>query len=105
MDLIDGQLPGTWRNGGVPNMRTLQHPIHNYGFSVSDETMLMKHTLALAYSPVIGDSVPNENWYDEKWLAWDFKKNNSNLEMSKGHESKIPFVEKMKRKELSQCPI
>lgn len=63
---------------------------HNLGFCVSPESMYWKHVLALGFSRAIGDSIPNEDWYEEKWLLWDPLRNNANLEISRGHEHLIP---------------
>ncbi len=52
--------------------------------------MYWKHLTALGYCQKIGDSVPNEDWFDKVWRDWDAKTNNTNLEMSKGYEHLIP---------------
>lgn len=59
----------------------------NLGFSINANTMLYKHLMALTFSRVIGDSEPDENWYDEKWLNWT--ENLENLEISKGFQHNI----------------
>ena len=87
------QVPPTGRDGcpapvsRVPAIPTL---IHNFGFCVSERNMLWKHMLALGFAKLIGDRVPNEDWYEKKWLSWDFETNNKNLEISRGREHWIP---------------
>lgn len=61
--------------------------ILNMGFSFNKETMLYKHLTALVFSKVIGDSEPDENWYEKKWLNWEI--NTTNLEISKGSQHLI----------------
>jgi len=64
--------------------------VYNLGFCVSEEAMLMKHLCAIGFSAVVGDSEPNPDWFEKTWKTWDFEKNNSNLEISKGREHLIP---------------
>lgn len=59
----------------------------NYGFCFSPELMLYKHLLAIGFSKQIGDSIPNEHWYN-KWLTWTPE--SKNLEISLGREKNIP---------------
>ena len=61
--------------------------ILNMGFSFNKETMLYKHLTAMVFSKIIGDSQPDENWFDDKWLNW--KKNTRNLEISLGSQHLI----------------
>ena len=61
--------------------------VHNLGFCVSPEAMRWKHLTAMAFSPVIGESLPNESWYEEKWLNW--KPGMGDLEVSQGCENMI----------------
>ena len=61
--------------------------ILNMGFSFNKDTMLYKHLTAIVFSKVIGDSEPDENWYEDKWLNWE--KNTKNLEISKGAQHLI----------------
>jgi len=87
------QVPPTGRDGcPAPVSRVVVNPavIHNFGFCVSERNMLWKHMLAIAFAERIGDRRPNENWYEQKWLSWDFETNNKNLEISRGREHWIP---------------
>lgn len=67
---------------------------HNVGFCISEKVMYWKHLTAIAFSKKIGDTPPNEKWYEDKWLAWDYEDNNENLEISKGYEHNIKRIEK-----------
>lgn len=89
---IFGQpLPPTGFNGAIgEDLHRLNATVHNLGFCLSDEIMYWKHLTALAFSRIVGDSEPNEAWYEEKWLNWDLEKNNKDLEISKGYEWVIP---------------
>jgi len=84
------KLPETGTQANVRGMPYLNPYVHNLGYCMSERTMLWKHLTGLAFSTKIGDSVPNENWYDDKWINWNFETNNKDLEISKGHESAIP---------------
>ena len=64
--------------------------ILNLGFCVNDKTMLYKFLIGLVYTKKIGDSIMNENWYDEKWKFWNI--GTKNLEQSKGAEHRIPKI-------------
>ncbi len=85
-------LPRTGTQANIPNMPIIDYYVHNLGFAVSDKVMYWKHLTALAFSKKIGDSLPNEGWYENKWLSWDIKNNNTNLEISFGREADIPFA-------------
>lgn len=84
----------------APNGLPLSHNVpflpfgaHNYGFCVSDKTMYWKHLTAMAFSPVIGDSRPRPDWYEEVWLKWTPEMRD--LEISLGHEKAIPYAIKI----------
>ncbi len=87
------RVPPTHRQaqpiGGGPAFGTLDAYVHNFGFCVSEKSMYWKHVLALGFSPLIGDSIPNEDWYESIWLKWHPDRNNANLEISRGAEHHI----------------
>ena len=85
------KMPKTLRQGNIRNMHKLSTFVYNLGFAVSERTMYWKHLTALAYSKKIKDLVPNEDWYENKWLNWN-EDNNYDLEISKGKEYLIPKV-------------
>jgi hypothetical protein len=66
--------------------------VHNLGFAVSEESMLRKHLIALAYSETVRDSRPNPDWFERKWKAWNEAHQINNLEISIGYENHIPWV-------------
>lgn len=84
--------------GGEPfnNKKKFSHfvSILNLGFSFNKKTMFYKHLMALTFSKKIGDSLPDEDWYETKWLNW--KKNSENLEISKGSQHLIKKAYKYK---------
>lgn len=84
MKKID-KLPPTFRQGGEMNKIPpfLNAYNHNFGLAVSPKVLYWKHMLTIASSPIIGDSIPNEDWYEETWLKWDYNTNNKNLEVAK----------------------
>lgn len=89
------QVPQTGTLAGPVDFElgTLSTFVHNLGYCRSDKLMFWVHLIAVAYAPVVGDSIRNENWYEEKWLGWDPLENNSNLEPSTGAEHHIPYAE------------
>lgn len=87
------QMPPTNRHADGPNMKRLAAQVHNLGFCASAHIILWKHLTAIGYCQKIGDSPPNEDWYDKVWRTWDFETNNSNLEMSRRYEHLLPRAE------------
>lgn len=85
-------MPPTQRQAEGEGMKILEAEIHNLGFAVSPKVMYWKHLTALAFSQAIGDSIPNEDWLEDKWLTWHPKTNNKDLEISLGFEHVIPEV-------------
>ena len=76
--------------GGPKNKRNENFSfikILNLGFSYNKDTMLYKHLTAIVASKEIGDSEPDENWYEIKWLNW--KPGTRDLEISNGFQHKI----------------
>lgn len=54
----------------VPLSHTLAGRVHNFGFCCSPRNTRWKHLCSMAFSPVIGESIPNPRWYEVKWLNW-----------------------------------
>lgn len=75
-----------------PPVPQLKATLFNLGFCLKPKNMYWKHLIGIAIANGIQDSAPNELWYENKWLNWDMESNNSNLEISSGHESSIPFA-------------
>ena len=78
----------------------LQARTHNFGFAVSEKTMYWKHLVSIGIAESINDTRSNVNWYEDKWLTWDYEKNNSDLEISLGYEWHIPYCIPYDIKEL-----
>jgi len=76
------KMPETLKHGGILVMPKLSAYVHNFSFAVSDKVMYWKHLLSIALAQKAGDVVPYENWYEEKWLKWDYVSNNENLGIS-----------------------
>ena len=87
------QMPPTNRHFDAAGMAKLSAFVHNLGFCASAQVIYWKHLTALGYCQKIGDSAPNESWFDDVWRTWDYETNNSNLEMSKGYEHLLPRAE------------
>jgi hypothetical protein len=85
-------LPITEKNGSTPFVIYMDEFIHNYGFCMKPYNMFWKLLIGLSVSKSIGDSIPNEDWYEKKWLTWNFQTNNKDLEISKGYEHFIPYA-------------
>lgn len=84
------KMPPTGRHANSEDLKKIDAFVHNFGFAVSEKTMYWKHMTALGFYQEINDSPPNEDWYEEKWLKWDYETNNKDLEISKGAEYLIP---------------
>tara|TARA_B100000787_G_scaffold76918_1_gene56553 strand:- start:131 stop:961 length:831 start_codon:yes stop_codon:yes gene_type:complete len=56
----------------------------NMGFSFNEKTMYYKHLVSIVFSSVIGDSEPDEYWYDNKWIGWYSEM--QDLEITKGSQ-------------------
>jgi len=95
-------LPKTSSNGNLATTPWMMNNyVHNFGFAMTEKNMLMKHLTTLSYAKLIAEeSLPHEDWYDNKWLSWDIESNNSNLEISIGYESDIPYALPYDVKEL-----
>lgn len=88
-------LPPTKLQADTPGRNHLSAFVHNFGFAFGEETMYWKHLTAIANAGKIGDSCVDRyphDWYDKKWLAWDYETNNKDLEQTKGYEHQIPCV-------------
>jgi len=89
-----GRMPDTDHSGYPVGQRrgvvTSARTIYNFGFCMSPENMKIKCKLGIKYSVFIKDSIPNPDWYHNKWLTWHPIHNNKNLEISKGYEHHIP---------------
>jgi len=92
--LLGLPMGATGFNGASEGIHRLPARVHNLGFCLSPQSMYWKHLTALAFGKIIGDSLPNENWYEAKWLGWDEKSNNFDLEISLGYEWTIPFAQR-----------
>tara|TARA_Y100000310_G_scaffold298333_1_gene332192 strand:+ start:4619 stop:5437 length:819 start_codon:yes stop_codon:yes gene_type:complete len=89
----DKKLPPTEFNG-LPVYGPVQNHIiftYNFGFCVSSSAMYWKHMTALAFSKIIGDSQPAEDWYETKWMNW--VPETTDLEISENHRHLIPKAE------------
>lgn len=94
------KMPATLKHGGVLVMPKLSAFVHDFGFAVSEQTMYWKHLLSLAYAQQGGESGPFEDWYEEKWLRWDYESNNRGLDISE--KEPIPEVVPYDTNELPQ---
>lgn len=98
------KMPPTERHANIlgGGIRQLETYVHNFGFAVSEKTMFWKYMAALAFSQKIRDAIPNENWYEDKWLKWDYKTNNKDLEVSLGFEHDLPYAHRYDINELPE---
>lgn len=67
-------------------------PCYNFGFCLNDQTMLYKHLSAINFSQEIGDSIPSQEWYEEKWLNWTPE--TTDLEIAEKWKHLIPKAER-----------
>lgn len=98
-----GKMPRTRRHANINGTpHRLNAFVHNFGLCFSEKNMYWKHLASLAYSQFLGDSLPNEMWYENIWLNWDYEKYNKNLEISQGYSHLIPFAEPYNVRELPE---
>lgn len=83
---------GTWHPDYQITTKKVKN--YNFGFCLNPKTMLYKHLSALNFSNAIGDSIPSQTWYEEKWLNWH--PNTTNLEISAAHTHFIPKAQPYK---------
>jgi len=76
------KMPETLKHGGILVMPKLSAYVHNFSFAVSEKVMYWRHLLSIALAQKTGEAVPYENWYEEKWLKWDYESSNENLDVS-----------------------
>lgn len=91
-------LPATEKNcmprgSSVENTKIFDHYTYNFGFCLKPRNMYWKIIVCLAFTTVVHDSIPDENWYEDTWLAWDYETNNKDLEISKNYRSDLPYAE------------
>jgi hypothetical protein len=87
------KIPESTRFNGIPTkehiVRIPQEELtYNMGFACSTKTMINKHLTALAFSRLIGDSVPNERWLKDVWMKWH--EDMENLAISRHNPQAIP---------------
>ena len=87
------KMPETLKHGGILVMPKLSAYVHTFSFAVSEQVMYWRHLLSIALAQQTGDAVPYEDWYEEKWLKWDYDSNNENLGISDqlNIESAVPY--------------
>jgi len=78
----------------MPNV-TAPDRVYNYGFALRNSVLLYKHLLALGFSKKIGDSIPSERWYEDKWLNWT--PDTKGLEPAASCPMNIPHAIKVER--------
>lgn len=64
------QLPETGMHAnevGQP-VQFIDAHMYNMGLCMSPSVMFNKFLIALAFSEIIHDDPPDENWYEDKWL-------------------------------------
>lgn len=97
---------GTWH----PQYQLASSYVQNYnfGFCLNSTTMLYKHLTAINFSAAIGDSIPSQEWYMEKWLKWTPE--TTDLEIAEKWKHLIPRAEiynmpiEMKTQMELSCP-
>lgn len=101
--LSGGPMNPTGFNGASGGIPRLPAYVNNFGFCFSEKVMYWKHLTALAFSSIVGDSVPNESWLTDKWEKWDPVTNNRNLEISLGYEWAIPHAIPCNKGLIPEC--
>ena len=90
--LYNGSLSNTMK--GCWSDDKLIHPeykVYNYGFCLSPEVMKYRFEVLLQSSKYYKDSLPAEDWYEDKWLNWTPE--TTDLEISEKHKHYIKKAE------------
>ena len=64
---------------------------YNFGFCFNSLTMYYKHLTAIQFSGSIGDSIPSQEWYRDKWTNWT--PDTENLEIAENYKYLIKRAE------------
>lgn len=72
----------------------------NMGYSLNNSTIYYKFLLSLLYSSKIGDSIVNENWFEEKWVNWNERTTNLEPSLKAEHKIKKAVKYKLSKKEM-----
>lgn len=64
---------------------------YNFGFCNTPKIMFYKHLVAIMGSADIGDSIPSERWFIDKWTNW--QPDTQDLEISAKHQNAIKQIE------------
>ena len=88
--LLNSPDPPDGKPRTTPTSYFLEGRIHNLGFCCSPANTRWKHLTSLAFSPIVGETGPNPEWYEKTWLNW--KPGDENLEPSLRCESAIPYA-------------
>lgn len=89
LSLLTSADPPDGKPRAVPLTKVLKGRVHNFGFCCSPANTKWKHLTSMAFSPIVGETGPNPDWYD-KWLNW--KPGVRDLEPSLRCESAIPYA-------------
>ena len=88
-------VPPVYTGKGTEQDNNLNvHPTiqcYNFGFCMSPKIMFYKHLVALMGSADIGDSIPAERWFIDKWTNWEPE--TQDLEISANHAATIKQIE------------
>lgn len=89
---IIGGMPTTGKNGMALSLPVpyINYHIHNMGFCYTPQNMWWKHWIGIMNNRYIQDSEPDPEWFDSKWISWDYNLNNINLEISRNYRHTIP---------------
>jgi len=88
-----GEMPPTWLDfnpSGTPLSRLpmLCGKVHNLRYSQNPNIMFWRHLVVQAYVSKLGDSRPDPNHFDDKWLTWTPA--TRNIEMAAAHAHTVP---------------
>ena len=72
----------------LPFVHMLQARVHNLRYSQNPNIMFWRHLVISAYAGVVGDSRPNPDHFDDKWLNWTPE--TRDIEMSLAHKHTVP---------------
>ncbi len=86
----------------LANIPQLSGEVHNLRYSQNPNIMFWRQLVVMEYVAAAGDSKPDPDHFEEKWLKWHPVTNNKNLEMSKAFAHYIPEVVPYDTEELPE---
>ena len=88
-----------WPQGG--HSLLVGPPVHNLRYAQNPLIMFWRQLVVMAHTQVTGDSTPNHDWFEDKWLRWTPE--TEDIEMSLRHMGQVKRAVPYDVGELPAC--